>query len=78
MHRVSQNICAPFVWLLWRSCGFNYLTFCTFLQARLQHSLRSCFSQSDTWLLFYGKETAKLVVPSKTALLLFFSNVKVN
>ena len=27
MYRVSQKYCAPFVWLLWRSCIFNYLGF---------------------------------------------------
>ena len=42
-------------------------------------SLRSFSSQSDTWLLIYGKirDEAKLVVASKTALPLFFSNVKI-
>ena len=34
-------------------------------------------SQSDTWLLTYGREKAKLVVASKTALLLFSSNVNI-
>ena len=33
-------------------------------------------SQSDKWLLIYGREEAKLVVASKTALLLFSNNVK--
>ena len=27
VYRVSQNNCAPFVWLLWRSCRLNYLGF---------------------------------------------------
>ena len=26
-YRVTQNNCAPFVWLLWRSCRFNFLGF---------------------------------------------------
>ena len=34
-------------------------------------------SQSDTWLLIYGRDKAKLAVASKTALLLFSSNVKI-
>ena len=33
-------------------------------------------SQSDTWLMIYGREKANLVVVSKTAFLLFSSNVK--
>ena len=35
-----------------------------------------CLSQSDTWLLIYGREKAKQVAASKTSLLLFSSNVK--
>ena len=30
-------------------------------------SLRPCLSQSDTWLLIYGREMAIFVVASKTA-----------
>ena len=33
-------------------------------------------SQSDTWLLIYGREKAKKGVASKTSLLLFSSDVK--
>ena len=39
-------------------------------------SLRPCLSQSDTWLLIYSREKAKLEVASKTAFLLLSSNVK--
>ena len=35
-------------------------------------------SQSDKWLLIYGREKAKLMVASKAALLLFLSNVEIS
>ena len=35
------------------------------------YSLRPCLSQSDSWLLIYGRKKAKLVVASKTALLCY-------
>ena len=40
-------------------------------------SLRPCLSQSDKQLLIYGREKAKLMAASKTALLLFSSNAKI-
>ena len=40
-------------------------------------SLRPCMNQSDKWLLIYGREKSKLVVASKTTLLLFSGNVKI-
>ena len=49
----------------------------SFIAQALNYNLRPCLSQSDTWLLIYGREKAKLVVASKTALLLFSSNVKI-
>ena len=39
--------------------------------------LRTCMSQSGMLLLIFGREKAKLVVASKTALILFPSNVKI-
>ena len=58
------------------------------LLIQLSRVLHSCMGQASTktvgpymsqygkWLLIYGGEKAKLVVASKTALLLFSSNVK--
>ena len=69
--------CAPFVWLLWRSCRFK----CQFLHSCIGQAstqgLRSCLTQSDIGLLIYGREKAKFVVASKTALLFVSSNFKI-
>ena len=69
-YMLSPKNAAPFVWLLWRSCRFDLLAFYTFhicIDQAATRSLRPCVSQS---MLIYGKETAKYVVASKTALLL--------
>lgn len=52
------RICAPFVWLMWRSR--NCICFYTVTQVRLQlWILRPRMSQSEKWLLAYGRENAK-------------------
>ena len=43
----------------------------------LTESMRPYLSQSDSWLVIHGREKAKSVVVSKTARLLFSSNVKI-
>ena len=40
-------------------------------------SLRPCSSQSDKFLLIYGRNETKLVLVSETVLLLFSSHVKI-
>ena len=86
-HRLNQNFlphltkvytgCALFVWRLWRSRRLNYLGFYSCVGQAITLSLRPCLNPSNTWLLIYGREKAKLVVASKTALLLFSSNAKI-
>ena len=67
-------ICVATVEELWIQL-FRFLHSCI-VQVSTQ-SLRPCLSQSDTWLLLYGRERAKLVVASKTALLSFSSSIRI-
>ena len=43
LYRVSHNNCAPFVWLLWRSCRFNDIDFTQFHRSGFNLELETLF-----------------------------------
>ena len=58
----NSKVCtqATFVWLLWRSCRFNYLGFTKLHSSCFNLEFENRWGKSDTWLLIYGRKKGKI------------------